>query len=56
MIEYHDSVILVGGKSSKLYQLFSPKVPWIQMKQTLKTNRQYPVVFLVPDDIVNCHE
>ena len=58
MIEYQDSVILVGGSNleKKLFQLFSPKGPWIQMKQTLKTERSYHVAFLVPDDIVNCHK
>ncbi len=57
MIEYLDSVILVGGLNlgEKLHQLFSPFGPWIPMRQTLKTHRNYHVAFLVADDIVDCH-
>ena len=76
MIEYNNSVILIGGglfttveqkinnklndfgylDGLHLYQLFSPNGTWIQMKQTLKTRRKSHVAFLVPDELVNCHE
>ena len=59
MIEYDNSVILIGGKGEvdgfHLYQLFSPNGSWLEMKQTLKTNRSLHVAFLVPDELVNCH-
>ncbi len=59
MIQYNNSVILVGGSSEAdghhLYQLSSPNGRWIKMKQTLKQNRATHISFLVPDDIVNCH-
>jgi hypothetical protein len=96
MIEYNNSVILIGGGFSRvkidykpnefankiyfeygnskiryttyrrdaegcldgvhLYQLFSPNGVWVQMKQTLETKRRGHVAFLVPDELVNCHE
>ncbi len=60
MIEYNNSVILIGGydrygRNQPLYQLSSPKGPWIAMKQILKEIRLDPVPFLVPDEVVNCH-
>lgn len=59
MVEYNNTVILVGGDNpdaQQLYQLFSPKGPWIKMKQFLKTTRWFHAAFLVPDEIVNCHK
>jgi hypothetical protein len=61
MIEYNNSVILVGGeydgeKINDLYQLSSPDGPWVKMRQTLKRERSNLVSFLVPDELVNCYE
>jgi hypothetical protein len=61
MIEYSNSVILIGGHSGielpkNLNQLSSPDGPWVEMRQTLKKGRFEPVSFLVPDDLVNCYE
>ena len=57
MIEYNNSVILVGGSDGHhLYQLSSPNGPWIKMKQTLKQKGGFHVSFLVPDELVNCHK
>ncbi len=60
MIEYNNSVIFNGGSDGysgrhQLYQLSSPKGPWIEMKQTLKEGRYEHVSFLVSDELVNCH-
>jgi len=56
MIEYNNSVILIGGYYNlRLLQLSSPKGPWIEMKQTLKKKIFGHVSFLVPDELVNCH-
>ena len=57
MIEYNNSVIMFGGEHTKrkLYKLSSPKGPWIEMKQKLKEERSHHVSFLVPDELVNCH-
>ena len=58
MVEYNNTMILVGGgeEANRLYQLLSPKGLWVEMKQTLKSKRAGGhVAFLVPDEIVNCH-
>ena len=61
MIEYNNSVILIGGGSfadddfRQMYQLSSPNGPWIKTRQTLKKERAAHVSFLVPDELVNCH-
>jgi hypothetical protein len=60
MVEFQGGVILIGGygdvDSLHLYQLSSPTGKWTEMKQTLKEARSYHVSFLVPDELVNCHE
>jgi len=57
MIEYNNSVILIGGGNGRtLFQLSSPNGPWIKMRQKLKYFRDDHVSFLVPDEIVNCHD
>jgi len=66
MVEYNNSVILIGGVGDDgvdglldghhLYQLSSPNGPWIEMRQTLRKERDNFVSFLVPDELVNCHE
>ncbi len=63
MVEYNNSVIIIGGsndvgwrKRNDLYQLFSPKGPWIKMRQTLKEKRSSHVSFLVPDELVSCNK
>ena len=59
MVEYQNSVILVGGeggvKGQEMYQLSSPDGPWVEMQQTLKEGRTKHVAFLIPDQIVDCH-
>ncbi len=59
MVEFQDSVILVGGSGNvggqNLYQLDSPTGTWTEMKQALKVERSLHVSFLVPDELVNCH-
>jgi hypothetical protein len=65
MVEYNNSVILIGGKGDvksgsevvngfHLYQLSSTSGPWVEMRQRLKRNRFGHVSFLVPDELVNC--
>ena len=61
MVEYNNSVILIGGRydgsyNRHLYKLSSPNGTWSEMKQVLKTPRAFHVSFLVPDEIVNCKE
>ena len=67
MIEFQNSVILVGGvgkyagiednaDGQHLYKLSSPDGPWIEMKQTLKERRDWFVAFLIPDELVTCHQ
>ncbi len=60
MIEYDNSVILIGGRGAvdgfHMYQLSSPYGPWVEMKQTLRKNRMNHVSFLVPDELVQCHQ
>ena len=59
MVEYQNSVILVGGEGGidgqEMYQLSSPDGPWVEMQQTLKEGRTKHVAFLIPDQIVDCH-
>ncbi len=60
MIEYNNSVVIIGGGSgedgrSHLFQLSSPYGPWIKKNQTLKFEKSRPLSFLVPDELVNCH-
>jgi hypothetical protein len=64
MIEFQNSVILVGGKEGgsgdgvdgqHLYQLTSPNGTWVEMEQTLKKTMSAHVSFLVPDELVSCH-
>ena len=71
MVEYNNTVILIsGGKQTNnnhfqlslspiiitMFQLSSPEGPWLAMKQKLKGWRRNHIAFLVPDEIVNCHE
>ena len=58
MVEYQDSVILVGGSFQvdgyHLYQLSSPTGTWMKMKHVLKRRRNYHVSFLIPDELATC--
>jgi len=62
LIEYKNSLILIGGNSEEVYklpdnmlQLSSPKGPWTEMSQPFIQGKGSHVAFLVPDEIVNCH-
>ena len=58
LIEYKDSVVLVGGDGGvdgkHLYQLSSPDGQWIEMEQTLPIQNKKHIAFLIPDDITDC--
>ena len=58
MVEYKDSVILVGGiggvDGRHLYQLSSREGPWIEMEQTLPNRRDSHIGFLIPDELADC--
>ena len=61
MVEYEDSVIVIGGltgndliKEDRLYRHYFPFGNWIEMKQTLKEKRGVHVSFLIPDHLVTC--
>ena len=60
MIEYNDSIILVGGLDGvdgyHLYKLSSPFGSWEEMDLTLKEPHGKGVAFLVPDELVNCYK
>ena len=61
MIEFEDSVILIGGQSHvgyslrSLYQLDSPNGEWLELPQTLKEARIGHVAFLIPDELAHCY-
>jgi len=59
LVEYKDSVILVGGYGDgvdgrHLYQLSSGDGPWIEMEQKLPIRRYDHLAFLIPDDLTDC--
>ena len=54
-------VVLIGGGSSQglsdtLFRLphAGANAVWEELPQKLKTGRQGPIAFLIPDDITNC--
>jgi len=61
MIEYNNSVILIGGNPwadklpDNMLQLSSPKGPWTEMSKPFMEGEGSLVGFLVPDELVNCH-
>ena len=58
MVEFEDSVILVGGSEGvdgfHLYKLDSPFGSWVEMEQTLREPHDRGAAFLVPDELVSC--
>jgi len=54
-------VVLVGGMDGngddidQMYYLSHAEEEWTELPQKLKFRRQHPTVFLVPDEITNCH-
>jgi hypothetical protein len=57
MVQYKDSVILVGGEGQigvNMYQLKSPEGPWIEMEQTLAVGASYQAFILIPDELTGC--
>ena len=56
MVSFEGEVILIGGfETPNLYRLSSPNGTWLEMEQTLTTEKIEFVSFLVPDELVNCH-
>ena len=59
LVEYKDSVVLVGGYGNYgryLYQLSTPDGPWIKMEQTLPVTKHDHVAFLIPDELADCRQ
>jgi hypothetical protein len=52
-------VVLLGGlifgtQSARIFKLQDALSAWVEMKQTLKIARYFPVAFIVPDEMTNC--
>ena len=62
MVEYNNTMILIGSVTDlgladdRLFQLSSPKGPWVTMTQKLTQKRTGFVTFLVNDALAQCHE
>ncbi len=54
MIAVGNSVILLN--QARLYRLSDPNNFWDQLQQTLPSNRESSVAFLIPDNLVDCKE
>jgi hypothetical protein len=56
LIKYESGLIIVGGWIHRhIYQLSTPKRPWVKMTQLLKEPADYLAAFFIPDDVIMCH-
>jgi hypothetical protein len=46
--------LIFGAQSARIFKLQDALSAWVEMKQTLKIGRYFPVAFIVPDEITNC--
>lgn len=62
LVEYDDSVILVGGDGKdssaplNFYQLSSSVGPWVQMPHVLPNRITAHLAILIPDELTSCSE